>query len=232
MIHADDVTAPSRRHLTLSPDDNVTTVLDDRVGGAAARRRPKGRSRYSFRPQGGAGGDSHRPSGREIWRDDRCRDDRHRGRGTCPCPQLPLTTCHRLSWAIPAPMAAQGSATMSWSCPRSRLPRASPALAADGLDGVVPVAGDFCRGLQGPDADSQADVLARLVTHPNVGAGVGADLRPGGGAGCRGAAGRCRPAGHHTGDDGRDRHAACRLAGQGRADRSRLRGAAGRTHAL
>ena len=31
MIHADDVTAPSRRHLTLSPDDNVTTVLDDRV---------------------------------------------------------------------------------------------------------------------------------------------------------------------------------------------------------
>jgi altronate dehydratase large subunit len=44
------------------------------------------------------------------------------------------------------------------------------ALAAAGRDDAVVVAGDFLRGLRGGDAALQDDVLARLATHPNVGA--------------------------------------------------------------
>lgn len=45
-------------------------------------------------------------------------------------------------------------------------------LAADAVPGAVVVAGDFPRGLRGPDAGTQARVLSALVSHPNVGAAL------------------------------------------------------------
>lgn len=45
-------------------------------------------------------------------------------------------------------------------------------LAAEAVPGAVVVAGDFPRGLRGPDAGLQADVLSALVRHPNVGAAL------------------------------------------------------------
>jgi altronate dehydratase large subunit len=46
------------------------------------------------------------------------------------------------------------------------------ALAAQAVPGAVLVAGDYPRGLRGPDAGLQARVIAALIRHPNVGAAL------------------------------------------------------------
>lgn len=45
-------------------------------------------------------------------------------------------------------------------------------LAAEAVPSAVVVAGDFPRGLRGPDAATQSHVLSALINHPNVGAAL------------------------------------------------------------